>query len=115
MSTNYAVLGLSMAAAGVLANMFGARSVWIAAGAIYLLGSLVALVMTRWLPVRALDELDAIEASSESAVAALGSGSLSSVEPEPSQNGTESGGLERIATLLEEIEARRERETRRSC
>ena len=64
MSTNYAVLGLSMAAAGVLADMFGARSVWIAAGAIYLLGSLVALVMTRWLPVRASDELDAIEASS---------------------------------------------------
>lgn len=114
MSTNYAVLGLSMAAAGVLADMFGARSVWIAAGAIYLLGSLVALVMTRWLPVRASDELDAIEASSESAVAALVNGDQSSVEPEPSQNGTESGGLERIATLLEEIEARRERETRRS-
>ena len=115
MSTNYAVLGLSMAAAGVLADVFGARSVWIAAGVIYLFGSLVALVMTRWLPVRASDELDAIEASSESAVAALGNGGLISVEPEPSANGIESGGLERIATLLEEIEARRERETRRSC
>jgi len=114
MSTNYAVLGLSMAAAGVLADMFGARWVWIAAGVIYLFGSLVALVMTRWLPVRASDELDAIEASSESAVAALGNGDRSSVEPEPSPNGTESGGLERIATLLEEIEARRERETRRT-
>jgi len=114
MSTNYAVLGLSMAAAGVLADVFGARSVWIAAGVIYLFGSLVALVMTRWLPVRASDELDAIEASSESAVAALGNGGLSSVEPEPSANGIESGGLERIATLLEEIEARRERETRGS-
>ena len=114
MSTNYAVLGLSMAAAGVLADVFGARSVWIAAGVIYLFGSLVALVMTRWLPVRASDELDAIEASSESAVAALGNGDLGSVEPEPSANGIESGGLERIATLLEEIEARRERETRGS-
>ena len=114
MSTNYAVLGLSMAAAGVLADVFGARLVWIAAGVIYLFGSLVALVMTRWLPVRASDELDAIEASSESAVAALGNGDRSSVEPEQSQNGTELGGLERIATLLEEIEARRERETRRS-
>jgi MFS family permease len=114
MSTNYAVLGLSMAAAGVLTDVFDARSVWIAAGVIYLFGSLVALVMTRWLPVRASDELDAIEASSESAVAALGNGDLSSVEPEPSQNGTESGGLERIATLLEEIEARREVEARRS-
>ncbi|MEP7225227.1 MAG: MFS transporter, partial [Actinomycetota bacterium] len=114
MSTNYAVLGLSMAAAGVLADVFGARSVWIAAGVIYLFGSLVALVMTRWLPVRASDELDAIEASSESAVAALGNGGLSGVEPESSANGIESGGLERIATLLEEIETRRERETRRS-
>ena len=114
MSTNYAVLGLSMAAAGVLTDVFDARSVWIAASVIYLFGSLVALVMTRWLPVRASDELDAIEASSESAVAALGNGDLSSVEPEPSQNGTESGGLERIATLLEEIEARREVEARRS-
>jgi MFS family permease len=114
MSSNYAVLGLSMAAAGVLTDVFGARSVWIAAGVIYLFGSLVALVMTRWLPVRVSDELDAIEASSESAVAALGNGDLGSVEPVSSQNGTESGGLERIATLLEEIEARREAEARRS-
>jgi len=47
-------------------------------------------------------------------VAALGNGDPSGVEPEPSQNGTEAGGLERIATLLEEIEARRAVEARRS-
>jgi MFS family permease len=116
MSTNYAVLGLSMAAAGVLTDVFGARSVWIAAGVIYLFGSLVALVMTRWLPVRASDELDAIEASSESAVAALGNGDLSRIEPESAPNGAaQASGLERIATLLEKIEARREAEARRSC
>ena len=114
MSSNYAVLGLSMAAAGVLTDVFGARSVWIAAGVIYLFGSLVALVMTRWLPVRVSDELDAIEASSESAVAALGNGDLSRIEPESAPNGAQAGGLERIATLLEEIEARREAEARRS-
>ena len=108
MSSNYAVLGLAMAGAGVLTDVFGARAVWIAAGAIYLFGSLVALVMTRWLPVRSAEEQEAIEASSESAVAALGNGDAHAVEPEPVGNGAPASGLERIATLLEEIEARRE-------
>jgi len=35
MSSNYAVLGLAMAAAGVLTDVFGARAVWIAASLIY--------------------------------------------------------------------------------
>jgi predicted MFS family arabinose efflux permease len=113
MSTNYAVLGLSMAAAGVLADVFGARLVWLAAGVIYLFGSLVALAMTRWLPVSQEDELDAIEASSESAVAALANGDADLAEPERATNGKHSGGLERIASLLEEIEERREVESRR--
>ena len=114
MSANYAVLGLSMAAAGVLTDVFGARSVWVAAGVVYLLGALVALAMTRWLPVRAAEELDAIEASSESAVAALTNGDVE-VEPEsePVTNGTHASGLERIASLLEEIEERRDVEARR--
>ena len=75
MSSNYAVLGLSMAAAGVLTDVVGARAVWIGGG--------------RDLPVRRArrprdDALasgarlrtscDAIEASSESAVAALRNG-----------------------------------------
>ncbi len=114
MSTNYAVLGLAMAAAGVLTDMFGARAIWIAAGIVYLFGSLVALLMTRWLPVAQADEQEAIEASSESAVAALGNGDASRIVLEPAPNGAQTSGLERIATLLEEIEARRERETRRS-
>ncbi len=114
MSTNYAVLGLAMAAAGVLTDMFGARAIWIAAGIVYLFGSLVALLMTRWLPVAQADEQEAIEASSESAVAALGNGDASRIVLEPAPNGAQTSGLERIATLLEEIDARRERETRRS-
>jgi MFS family permease len=113
MSSNYAVLGLSMAAAGVLTDVYGARLVWIAAGAIYLFGSFVALLMTRWLPVAHSDEFDAIEASSESAVAALLNGDGIHAEPEPAANGAHSTGLERIATLLEEIEARRKLEARR--
>jgi hypothetical protein len=87
--------------------------VWIAAGAIYLFGSFVALLMTRWLPVAQSDEFDAIEASSESAVAALLNGDGVYAEPEPAANGAHSTGLERIATLLEEIEARRKLEARR--
>ena len=113
MSATYAVLGLSMAAAGVLTDIYGARAIWIAAGAIYLLGSLVALVMTRWLPVAQADEQRAFEVSSESAVAALTNGYATVAEPERVTNGARSSGLERIASLLEEIEERRDVETRR--
>ena len=112
MSSNYAVLGLSMAAAGVLVGTFGARAVWIAAGVLYLVGSVVALVMTRWLPVAQEDEWSAVEASSESAVASLVNGQPE-VEPQEVTNGIPTAPLERIATLLEEIEARRAAEAGR--
>ena len=131
MSSNYAVLGLGMAAAGVLTDLFGARAVWLAAGCIYLVGSFVALLMTRWLPAAHSDEWEAVEVSSESAVAALGHAATNGVEPEPEPellpellpepelaplpvaNGIWPSGLERIATLLEEIEARRDLEAQR--
>jgi hypothetical protein len=113
MSSNYAVVGLAMAAAGVLTDLVGARAVWIAAGCLYLFAAGVALVMTRWLPVTQEDEWSAVEASSESAVAALGSGHAETVEPEAATNGAHEPPLERIATLLEEIEARRAAEARR--
>jgi MFS family permease len=117
MSTNYAVVGLSMAVAGLLIGVVGARAVWIGAGVLYLFAALVALVMTRWLPVEQADEWEAIEASSESAASALGNGHPVTlpveVEPDAGANGTASAPLERIATLLEEIEARRESESRR--
>ena len=121
MSSNYTVLGLSMAAAGVLTDIYGARAIWIAAGCVYLLGALVAVAMTRWLPVAQADELDAIEASSESAVAGLANGDgptpAPEVEPEPERvaNGSHTSGLERIAALLEKIEARREAESKRTA
>jgi MFS family permease len=113
MSTNYAVLGLTMAAAGVLTEIYGPRSVWLAGGVVFLVAALVALVMTRWLPIAAAAEHDAMEASAESAVAALVNG-----RPEPAlsaevANGTPEPALERIATLLEEIEERRALESRR--
>ena len=114
MSSNYAVLGLSMAAAGVLVNVYDARTIWIAAASIYLVGAVVALVITRWLPVAHGEEWQVVEASSESAVAALDNGQLAPPEPEPVANGAHLPPLERIATLLEEIEARRAAEARRS-
>jgi len=112
MSSNYAVLGLAMAAAGVLTDVFGARAVWVAAGIIYLVAAFVALVLTRWLPVTSAEEHDAFEASSESAVAALANGN--GARDHGSDEGSERGsGLERIATLLEEIDERRKAESRR--
>ena len=114
MSSNYAVLGLSMAAAGVLTDVFGPRAIFIAAGGIFLAAAFVALVMTRWLPVTAVEEHEAMEASAESAVAGLGSGFVRPVtEPVVAVNGQHEPPLERIATLLEEIEARRAAEAQR--
>lgn len=112
MSSNYAVLGLAMAAAGVLTDVVGARAVWVGAGVVYLVAAAVALVATRWLPVAAAEEQEAIEASAESAVAALANGN--GFHDEPDEGRARAGGLERIATLLEEIEARRDAEARRS-
>jgi MFS family permease len=111
MSSNYAVLGLAMAAAGVLTDVVGARAVWIGAGVVYLFAALVAFVVTKWLPVVAEEEQLAIEASAESAVAALANGNGAHGASE--KDGAPAGGLERIATLLEEIEARRAREAER--
>ena len=113
MSSNYAVVGLAMAAAGVLTDVVGARAVWIGAGVLYLVASVVALVMTRWLPVAQDEEWEAVEASSESAVAALGNGHPVQIEPELERaNGVSAPPLERLAVLLEEIEARREAEAK---
>ena len=82
---------------------------------LFIVASGVALVMTRWLPVAQGEEWEAVEASSESAAALLGNGRAPHAEPVPeSENGTPAPPLERIASLLEEIEARRDLEARRS-
>ena len=70
-------------------------------------------MLTRWLPVTTSEEHDAFEASSESAVAALRNGNGSDHERDSGEGGDHETGLERIATLLEEIEARRKAESRR--
>lgn len=55
-STFYATLGLGMAAAGVLTDIVGGRSMWAIAAGVYLCGSVVALAMTRRLQADAVPE-----------------------------------------------------------
>jgi predicted MFS family arabinose efflux permease len=115
MSSNFAVLGLAMAAAGVLTDVVGARWVLVGAGAATFVAGFVALVMTRWLPVIRADEDEVLDAQAAAAASHL----APALEPRPVarvavRDGSAKSGLERIAVLLEEIEARREREARRS-
>ena len=88
MSSNYGVLGLAMAAAGVLTDRYGARDVWLAAGCIYLAGAAVSLVFTRWLPVITGEQDEVIDAYANAAATALESGDAPTdrdlrSEPEP--------------------------------
>jgi MFS family permease len=139
MSSNYAVLGLAMAGAGLVTATLGADVVWMISGAVYLFGAAVCLVVTRWLPVSVTDEDDVLDRHGEEAASAL----LDDVSPEPvyvpepvvspaaasvpdpvpefppapaytgqpvalgSGESSSRGSLDRIATLLEEIEQRR--------
>ena len=45
MSSNYALLGVGMVAAGALTDAFGARWVWGAAAAAYLVAGLLAVAL----------------------------------------------------------------------
>ena len=132
MSSNYAVLGLAMGGAGILTSVFGARWVWMMAGVVYVVAAAVALFMTRWLPVGVDEQERAVEAAAQEAASVLDAGANGNgkepepqarPEPEPAPppvvlepvaDGTSANGLERIATLLEQIEERRQREGRRT-
>jgi MFS family permease len=153
MSSNYAILGLATAAAGFAVEVWGARAVWLAAGAVYLFGVLVTLAMTRWLPVSATDSdpmLDELGAAAASVLERDGGAPLepepglvtgAALRPEPvpdllpppeprygaqpgrdpspqptlvAANGSSRDSLGRLADLFEEIEERREAESRRS-
>ncbi|HET7744493.1 MAG TPA: MFS transporter [Gaiellaceae bacterium] len=131
MNTNYGVLGLAMACAGVLTDVYGARAVWLGGAVLYLVGALTALVLTRWLPVITGDQDEVMNAYANAAATALENGAgptdpdlRPGPEPEPAlasapvvvaaPDGSAKTGLERIATLLEEIEERREVEARKA-
>ncbi|HET8741419.1 MAG TPA: MFS transporter [Gaiella sp.] len=83
MSTYYGVLGVSMAAGGLLVDATSARVAWAAAGVVYLVSTVLAFALTR-MPE---DQAAANEA-----------------EPAPPS------GLERIHALMTEIEQTRRRE-----
>jgi MFS family permease len=55
MSSTYATMAVAMGVAGVLVNALGGRAVWALAGVVYLVGALVALALTRRLPVSTFD------------------------------------------------------------
>lgn len=112
MSVNYAVLGVAMALAGVATDAYGARAVWLAAAAIFLLCALGTVAMTRWL--KGVREERLLEAHAEAAARALAhEGRARRRRSEPLPEDASPGGLERIATLLEEIEQRRALEASR--
>jgi MFS family permease len=80
MSTYYGVLGLAMAGGGLLVDGAGARAAWAVAGVVYLLSTVLALVLIR------------------------PSAEARAVRP------AEAAGLERIRTLMTEIDETRRRE-----
>jgi MFS family permease len=55
MSSTYATMALAMGVAGVLVNVLGGRAVWSLAGVVYVAAAVVALAMTRKLPVSTAD------------------------------------------------------------
>ncbi len=117
MSLNYAVFGLAMAGAGILTNAIGPREVWLGAALVYFVGALTAFALTGWL-AGARDDDHVLDEYGEAAAAALALAEAAPREPiekvrTPARDGAPAG-LDRIATLLEEIEARREVEARRT-
>jgi hypothetical protein len=123
----------------VLTDVVGPREVWLGGAVLYLVGGLAALVLTRWLPVITGDQDEVMHAYADAAATALENGDAPTdpdlrrdpepgpepapeplltptAEPEPvavataARDGSAKHGLERIATLLEEIEHRRDAE-----
>jgi hypothetical protein len=115
MSVNYAVFGLAMAGAGVLTDAIGARAVWLVASGAFFVAAGVAVLSTRWLANVREEHL--LEAYADAAAAALERNGSYRPHPEPAPEpvagGRHPSGLRRIATLLEEIERRRDVEARR--
>lgn len=87
MSTYYAVLGISMAGAGLLVDYAGARVAWAVAGCVYLVAAVIAVVLTSRIRESAAADVTA------------------AAQP---------AGLERIRVLMDEVEETRRREQQRA-
>ena len=83
MSSYYAVMGLSMAGAGILVDAAGARAAWAFAAMVYLVAAAIAIV--------------------------LSSRTRDAADERPKRNG-EPAGLERLRALMNEVEETRRRE-----
>ena len=109
MSATYAVLAPAMVAAGLLLNAFGARVLWTIAGAVYLIGSVISLVMIRVLP----------RSSEEVAVPAVelvplnGAVAIDEIETRQPPRRDPSHPVERIRILLDEVDETRSAEVDR--
>ena len=127
----------------IVAVVHRARWVWLMAGGVYVLAAAIAFLMTRWLPVGVDEQERAVEAAAAEAASGIDVGTngkdvvhepvpepVLAPEPEPEPgplpapsapvalepvaDSASTNGLERIATLLEQIEERRQHEARRS-
>ena len=87
MSSYYAILGLSMAAGGLLVDRAGARTAWAFAGCVYVVAAVLAVVLTGRIREAAADEAE--------------------LAPQLT-------GLARIRSLMDEIEETRAREKQRA-
>jgi MFS family permease len=85
MSCNYAFLGLAMAGAGILTDIVGPRWVWFGSGAVHVFAAVVAVALTRWLPVTSRQEEEVLVAHAEAAASALAPAqpAAAALEPEP--------------------------------
>jgi MFS family permease len=93
MSSTYATMAIAMGVAGVLVNAVGGRAVWALAGIVYMVAALVALALTRRLPVSSLDrrppaETEALVPDGSHIVERINAATgtvVSSAPPEPRQ------------------------------
>lgn len=101
MSSTYITLTVATAAAGPLKDALGARTLWACAAGVYVVGSAVAFVLIRLLP-RSADETaqDAVESAADNGV-------IAADEQAEVQRLDQRPPVERIHTLLDEVETAR--------
>jgi MFS family permease len=114
MATFYATLGLGMAVAGPLTDALGGRWMWGLAGCVYLVGAVVAGVLTSRIHASALAPAAAVP---EPAGAAVEPGPVPAINgsvPAGEGGGVAAGsGFDRLVALLGEVERSRRRESER--